>query len=170
MYVVRDMYTQLSDIFKRENELLERALNVELKKRRAILTANGPNLRALSEESEAIARGLSATAQERGLLLDRLADEGISPDQFNSLARITALFDERAPQLSEKISATIERLRELAGKLRSETEENGRLLFSANSTIHRLLNTLKGPEDTYGQVGTIHKKTSGDGILFSTNA
>jgi len=106
--------------------LLRAAIDVEIAKRAAILTADGRSLQKKTRESE---------------------------DLIRQIGRIQSPLENDA--------------RELAERLRIESNENMRLLDSANRTLHTLITDLGEKDATYAP-GQAQQKKSGGYLLDAT--
>ncbi len=131
----------LKDTLQQELILFRASLETERIKRRAILTADGKRISALTQKTEILLQEIEALEMERekiavGLLKSKRPNHRGETPSLTELIRLACDSD---PEELETLGALASEYRETVQQLKLEVEENESILRHTSARIHQLL-------------------------------
>ncbi len=161
-------------VLQKEVLLFQKALQIEKKKRKAILNANGRQIQELVRETEECIKGIEAMEAERQRLLQSTQSSNANPSRPTSksftLRELIKVIKQEDPQTAEKLEKTSDIYQKSVLQLKESTQENQILLEATNRSIQTFLGEEKSiyspsqdPPETSSP-----KKLNSLGILFNT--
>ncbi len=168
------MLAKLFQILHQELQLYRAALETEREKRRAILAADGRRMQEYTKKTEALVREAGALEQKREQILDELARTGVAfVNQRPSLRELLVL-GESAADLDPGLFALVrDHFSATVSHLKTETEENRRLLGNTARSLHNALTDLQNrvdPRDERYRPGGSRQAKVNAPVLLNANA
>jgi len=165
------MLTDIVHILDQEVSLFQAALETELEKRDAILSASGRKLQVLTAKTEILVKEIQKLEEKRTEIAQMFAR--LYGLKRADLSGIISMADEMKLNGRDELEKMAETYREAAGLLQSEVRENSVLLTKTGERLNRVVDSLKslisGESKTYGPKTKTNRKSSGS-LILNANA
>lgn len=161
--------SEIIPLFDSEIRVLKKLIKLEESKRVAILGARGKELQKISQQQEVELEELANLGRKRDILLSH----ALPADELN-LSAILDFFANHVPQDAEAIRKSVATFRQTAAQLQQSTVSNREILTETNTSVRRLLDSLKdgvnSDQNLTYQPGKLVRQNKGASLLLNANA
>jgi hypothetical protein len=158
------MLIRITNILSSEIRLFGEILELERKKRSAILSADGRKVQEITALIETLLFKISPLEEERENILKAEAKPQATVDS------LIESYKTESPEKSEILRKKSAELKTMLTDMRTLIKENEELMRRTSDSIHRLLSGIARNADKQYSPVYMKSRTSAESVLLSTNA